>query len=80
MTKALDLQMAKLEKDIEYTRERVGQIETKIDAFHLKFDQFAGEFQEKFVKQSEFIFWRNLIVSGLLVTIALGVVMILLRN
>ena len=79
-TKALDLQMAKLEKDIEYTRERVSQIEVKIDIFHTKFDAFALEYQSEFVRKEEFVFWRNLIVSGLVTTIAVGVIMILIKK
>jgi predicted nucleic acid-binding Zn-ribbon protein len=78
----LETKMVKLEKDVEYlgkeikdVKEETHDINHKIDAMHKRFDTFSVEIRDGFVRNREFVFWRNLLVSGLLLTIAVGVVM-----
>lgn len=77
----IETQMVKLEKDVEYMAKnmddikiKMSSIDNKIDAVHERLDTFANDIHIAYVKKDEFIFWRNLIVSGLLTAIALGVI------
>lgn len=83
----IETQMVKLEKDVEYINKnmddikvKMSSIDNKIDAVHERLDSFASDIHQSYVKKDEFIFWRNLIVSGLLATIALGIIVKLINS
>lgn len=65
--------MAQFEKDMEHIKEKVDSTDNKVGAMHKRLDEFLEGMHSQFVKKDEFVFWRNLVVTGMLLSILLGV-------
>ena len=48
---------------------KVDSIDSKQDALNKKMDDFIKEIRDGYVKNDDFLYWRNLFVSGLLIVI-----------
>ena len=62
----VEIKMAKLEQKLDDTCASVGRIECKLD----KFIEVADN---RYAYQQDFLFWRNLLISGILLTIFIAV-------
>lgn len=73
MTNNVEIKMAKVEQKLEDTSKSVIRIENKLD-------KFIDSADRKYANRDSFIFWRNLMVSGVLVAIFIGVIGLLLNK
>lgn len=73
MQDTLETQMALLNKDITYTKEKVNSIELKIDAFHRRFDEHAEIMKKEYITREEFQTVKNL-VYGFVTLVLVAVV------
>lgn len=69
---ASDIATAVLHTDIGYIKTDIGEIKTTLKELSAR--------DGLYVLKDDFTFWRNLLVSGLLLSIAIGVVMNLIKN
>lgn len=69
---ASDIASAVIAADIGYIKLDLSMIKTSLKEL--------SEQSSKYVTMAEFTFWRGILVSGLLMTIALGVIMNFLKN
>lgn len=67
---AMALNMQYIQRDIQEIKQAIKDI--ALD--HDKFIETLAKLSDTFVKKEEFIFWRNLLVSGMLLTITLGII------
>lgn len=77
---SMEIKMARLEIKIDNVEKRIEGVDMKIDSIHKRLDEFTGTSHDIFVRKDEFIFWRNLIVSGLLISIAIGLFMTIIKR
>jgi len=62
----LEISVAEHAKDIKYMKEKLDSIEEKLDRFIERSDV-------RYTRNEEFCFWRNILVSGVLISIFLGI-------
>jgi hypothetical protein len=53
---------------------KVDKIDVKQDALSDKMDKFMNEIRNGYVRNEDFTFWRNILVSGLLLAIGAAVI------
>ena len=80
MSETTEIQMAVLKNDVHYTKEKVNSIEVKIDDFHKRFDAFVVGMQSEYVRKDDYVVWRNILIVGLLSTVATGIIMSIIRG
>lgn len=73
MEDAINVTVAEQQKDIEYMKDKLDSIESKLDDFIKSAD-------DKYARNEEFIFWRNVLISGILLSIFLAVILQLITK
>ena len=72
----ISLNIHYIQKDILEIKQTIKEMSAH-DELHVLRSDFKPE---TYVTKDDFAFWRNLLVSGLLLSIAIGVVMNLIKN
>lgn len=69
-----DVNMAEIKGQINLIKQTVENLDKKTDTIITQLNDMADKYAEK----SEFQFWRNILVGGILIAIFLGVVSLML--
>ena len=66
--------MAKLTKDVESLVKNAEENKRDHERIIEKIDKFIEGADNKYANKENFIFWRNIVVAGILLTIFLGII------
>jgi len=76
-TNKIEIKMAQIDQKLKDTCATVGRIEQnfdkRIDKLEVKIDKFIDSADDKYANKDNFIFWRNILVSGIIISIFIGV-------
>lgn len=74
------IQLERHSVQIDYITKAVDETNKKIDKVSDKIDDFIDSVDVKYVKKDDFNFWRGILVSGILLSIAGGVLLALFTH
>jgi len=72
---SLEVELAAQKKDICYMKKAIDEIKVEVKATHLRMDDFIDAADKRYAKQSDHEFWRNILVSGIILTIFIDVIL-----
>jgi hypothetical protein len=70
----------KMQRVCDVRGEQIKNMDDKIDVLTKKIDLLIDRMDSKYADREQFIFWRNLLVGGILISILTGVIALLLRK
>jgi len=76
----IEIEMATIKERMHSTCETVEKVEDKMDKLGDKFDRFIQSADNKYADKENFIFWRNLLISGMIFSIFIGIISILIEK
>ena len=54
--------------------QKLNGVDRKQDELAKKMDDFIEKMDDKYTKKDEFVFWRNVLIAGLIGTVAAGII------
>lgn len=62
------------ETQIAVLQEKVGNLERIAASMDEKLGRIEDKLDDTYVKKDDFLFWRNILISGIILTIFLGII------
>jgi hypothetical protein len=78
ITPATKDEFSKIQRVCDVRGEQIKNMDDKIDVLTKKIDVLIDRMDSRYADREQFIFWRNLLVGGILVSILTGVIALLL--
>ena len=68
------------ETQIAVLQEKVNNLDGIVREVKKVTERIENKLDDTYVKKDDFIFWRNILISGILLTLAIGLVLNLLKK